>query len=430
MKIIYIIPGFGGTFYCGNCLRDSVFSRAMKANGHDAVPLPLYLPHSLKDFEQQAELPVFYGAVNIYLKQHFKIFRHMPKWLHSFFNSPFILKYAARKSGSTRAEGLEEMTISMLNGDEGYQREELDELIHYIRHHEKPDVVHLSNALLMGLAKKIKEELQVPVYCSLQDEDVWINAMNEIFKPKLWQLMSDKARDIDAFIAVSQYFKKVMQDHMQIPDSKIHVVPLGVDPALYPVQQPATNPQAIGFLSRMNEDNGFGILIDAFIRLKKNPEFSTTKLILTGGKTADDTSYIASQIRKLKKNKLLDFVEFIEFGDKCSSSSMDNFFRKISILSVPVVNGEAFGLYQLEALASGIPVVQPALGAFPEIVQASNAGAVYSPNSDEALADKWQEVLTDPEMIHSMGLNGRRAVEEVFNLHKTTAQLVEIYLKI
>jgi glycosyltransferase involved in cell wall biosynthesis len=429
MKIIYIIPGFGGTYYCGNCLRDSVFSKAMKANGHDAVTLPLYLPHSIKDFAHQAEVPVFYGAVNIYLKQHFKVFRHMPRWLHSFFNSPFLLKYAAKKSGSTRAEGLEEMTISMLNGAEGFQHEELNELIDYIRHHEKPDVVHLSNALLMGLAKKIKEELRVPVFCSLQDEDVWINAMKESYKPKLWQLMSNKVKDIDAFIAVSHYFKKVMQNNMQIPDSKIFAVPIGVDPDLYTAHLPASNPQAIGYLSRMNEENGFGILIDAFIKLKKNPEFSSTRLILTGGKTDDDKPYISKQIKKLERQNIIDYVEFIEFGDKCSTSNMESFFDKISILSVPVVNGEAFGLYLLEAMASGIPVVQPALGAFPEIVKASNGGAIYSPNSADALCEKWQEVLQDTSRLDSLSHNSRKAVEEIFNLHRTTAQLVEIYRK-
>ncbi len=430
MKIIYIVPSFGGSFYCGNCLRDSVFSKAMKANGHDAVTLPLYLPHSIKEFAHHPEVPVFYGAVNIYLKQQFKVFRHMPKWLYSFFNSPFILKLAAMKSGSTRAEGLEEMTISMLNGAEGFQADELDELIQYIRHHEKPDVIHLSNALLMGLAKKMKEELQVPVFCSLQDEDVWINAMNEQYKPKLWQLMSEKAQDIDAFIAVSHYFKNVMQQYMDIPDSKIHAVHLGVDPELYKLRIPAYDPQAIGFLSRMNEENGFGILIDAFIRLKQNPAFASVKLVLTGGKTGDDNKFISKQLQKLKKNSLSEQVEILDFGDKCTTDTLEVFFDKISVLSVPVVHGEAFGLYLLEAMASGIPLVQPAVGAFPEIVETSNAGYIYSPNTADALCDKWAEVLQDKDNLNTSGDNGRRAVEDIFNLRKTTAQLVEIYVKI
>ncbi|MBI5541019.1 MAG: glycosyltransferase family 4 protein [Bacteroidia bacterium] len=424
MKITYIVPGFGGTFYCGNCLRDSAFSKALKAQGHDSITLPLYLPHSIEEFAHQSEVPVFYGAVNIYLKQNFKLFRKMPKWLYKFFNSPFILKYAAKKSGSTRAEGLEEMTISMLKGADGFQTEELNQLIYYLKHHEKPDVVHLSNALLMGLAAKIKEELNVPVFCSLQDEDVWINAMQEHYKPKLWQLMSEKAKDIDAFIAVSDFFKNIMQKNMQIEEEKLHVIHLGVNPEMYNVHSPAQNPQAIGYLSRMNEENGFEIVIDAFIKIKTQPELSNLKLILTGGKTSDDNKFIQKQINKLEKNKVLQFVEFV---DDFRTSVLDEFFNKITVLSVPVLNGEAFGLYQLESLASGIPIVQPDLAAFPEIVEISKAGAIYKPNTSDALAEKLAEVLSDQTRLNLMSINGRKAIEEKFNLKVSTKRLVEIY---
>ena len=172
MKIINIVPGFGGTFYCGNCLRDSGFTQALQSLGHEAHTLPIYLPLFTGKEQNENSTPVFYGAVNIYLKQNYSIFRHMPAWLYRFFNSASILKYAAKKAGSTRAHGLEEMTLSMLRGHEGYQKEELQMLIDYLRDYEKPDVVHLSNALLLGLAHKIKNELGIPVVCSLQDEDL------------------------------------------------------------------------------------------------------------------------------------------------------------------------------------------------------------------------------------------------------------------
>ena len=123
MKIVNIVPGFGGSFYCGNCLRDSSYVKSLRDAGHDAVTLPIYLPLTLNG-EHQQDTPVFYGAINIYLKQQFPFLRNMPKWMEKFFNSPSFLKYAAKKAGSTRAEGLEEMTISMLQGHEGYQKEE------------------------------------------------------------------------------------------------------------------------------------------------------------------------------------------------------------------------------------------------------------------------------------------------------------------
>jgi len=424
MKITYIVPGFGGTFYCGNCLRDRAFAKSLKDLGHDSITLPLYLPHSIEEFIRQTDVPVFYGAVNIYLKQNYRLFRKMPDWLYKFFNSELILKYAAKKSGSTRASGLEEMTISMLKGADGFQNEELNQLIDFLKHNEKPDVVHLSNALLIGLAAKIKEELKIPVFCSLQDEDVWIDAMSENYKPILWKLMSLKANDVDGFIAVSDYFANIMKKNMNIAENKLHIVHLGVEPNAYKVQTPNFDSPAIGYLSRINEENGFGILVDSFIQLKKKQDFKNLKLIVTGGKTNDDNRFINKQLKKLRKENIIHDVEFI---NNFNTNELNKFFQKLTVLSVPVLKGEAFGLYQLESLASGIPIVQPDLGAFPEIIKESGGGVIFSPNTSFALAEKLDEVLSNHEKLIQMSKNGRKAVEEKFNINSLAEKWVEIY---
>ncbi|MDA3954503.1 MAG: glycosyltransferase family 4 protein [Bacteroidales bacterium] len=427
MKIINIVPGFGGTFYCGNCLRDSAFTNSLKKTGHDAITLPLYLPLNSMNSSSENDLPVFYGAVNVYLEQKFRFFRHMPKWLHKFFNSPAILRYASKKSESTRASGLEEMTISMLKGAEGYQEEELELLINFLKYHEKPDVVHLSNALLMGLAGRIREELNIPVICSLQDEDVWIDAMNDNYRTKLWDIMCEKSKDIDAFVAVSQYFGDVMQKRMCIPNEKLHIVPIGVDPKVYRFSEPVQNPPVIGYLSRMNKENGFEVLIDAFIELKKKDKFKNVLLKATGGKTSDDNKFLNKQLKKLKRNGIEKDIEFI---DNFSIEKLNDFFEKLTVLSVPVLKGEAFGMYQLESLACGIPIVQPALGAFPEIAKETNGGVIYEPNTPDILAEKLTEVLSDREKIKELGSNGRKAVENKYNTDELTRQMLIIYEKV
>ena len=176
-----------------------------------------------------------------------------------------------------------------------------------------------------------------------------------------------------------------MQKKMSIPDNKLHVLHVGVNPEVYTYSKPATKPHAIGYLSRICEENGFEILVDAFIRLKENPAFSNLKLKATGGMTGDDTKFINKQINKLKqKNIYKDF----EIQEDFTETALRDFFRSISVLSVPVLKGEAFGLYQLEALASGVPLVQPALGAFPEISKATGGGVIYEPNTATALPEK------------------------------------------
>lgn len=424
MKIINIVPGFGGAFYCGNCLRDSAYTQSLKKAGHDSVTIPLYLPLTINNHTDKNNMPVFYGAVNIYLEQKFKIFRHMPDWLHRFFNSPAILRYAAKKSGSTRADGLEEMTISMLKGAEGYQKDELKQLIDYLKNHEKPDVVHLSNALLIGLARKIKQELNIPVVCSLQDEDVWVDAMHEEYQEHMWNLMAERGKDVDAFVAVSNYFADLMKKKMQIPDDKMHTIYIGVEPENYEMSIPVENPPVIGYLSRLNEENGFEVLIDAFIKLKKMPGFQDAKLKATGGYTDDDRKFIKKQVKKLKKNGFAGNFEIIE---NFQLDHLKSFFSELSVLSVPVLKGEAFGLYQLESLASGVPIVQPALGAFPEIVKETGGGDTYYPNTPDALADKLYELLSQYHKIQDMSVSGRKAVVEKFNTSELTKKMIDVY---
>jgi len=427
MKIVNIVPGFGGSFYCGNCLRDSVFVKTLKVIGHEAIMLPVYLPLTLNTNQETNDIPVFYGAVNIYLKQQFKFMRNMPKWMHHFFDSAPILRYAAKKSGSTRADGLEEMTISMLKGAEGLQAEELDQLINYLKHHEKPDIVHLSNSLLLGMAAKIKEELNIPVVCSLQDEDVWIDAMTPDYRVKLWNLMAEKVRDVNAFIAVSHYFADVMKNKMHIPDNKIFVVPIGVDPEQYDVFSPSLNPLVIGYISRLCEENGLEVLIDAFIELKDNSVHKNAKLRLTGGKTGDDKAFINKQIKKLKKKG---YFEDVEWQDDFSLNSRSSFFQGLTVVSVPVLKGEAFGLYQLESMASGIPVLQPALGAFPEIAESTCGGAIYEPNTPIVLASALVNLFSDPVKLQKMSEAGRKAVMATYNARILAGKMVEVYEKI
>jgi len=424
MHIVNIVPGFGGTFYCGNCLRDSGYTAALGESGHESTTIPIYLPLSMDHIAHDSEIPVFYGAIGVYLKQNFSLFRYLPSWMLDFFNADFFLKLAAKRAGSTRAAGLEKMTISMLQGHEGYQVDELMTLIHFLKNHLKPDVIHLSNALLLGLAKKMKQELNATIVCSLQDEDVWIDAMRPQYVPLLWNMMADKAKDVDAFISVSHYFAQVMIDKMKLDREKVHVVHVGIEPETYAFESPVKQTKTIGYMSRLNEENGLGIVVDAFIQLKKNLEFCDCQLKLTGGSTGDDKKYIRKQVSKLKKAGVLEDVEFLEVYE---GEEKKAFLRSLSVLTVPVIKGEAFGLYQLEALASGTPIIQPKLGAFPEIIEATGGGKIYSPNTSSALYEALREVLTDPDLLLSMARRGHASVNDKFNIKKLIHKMLQVY---
>jgi len=423
MKIAHIIPGSGGSFYCGNCLRDSKYIRALKDLGHQVIKVPLYLP-IFDDAHDLDEVPVFYGAVNLYLKQQFPIFRHMPAFVEHVLDSKSILEMAARKAGSTRAKGLEGMTISMLLGEEGGQKEELERLVDWLADDAKPDVIHLSNALLLGLAHRIKERMNVAVVCSLQDEDVWVDAMDDHFRKEVWDLMSERGKDVDVFIPVSNYFATEIHQRMTIPESKMKTVHLGVDTADYSPKPIAAKGPVIGYLSRMCEENGLAVLVDAYLILRENPEYSAVQLKITGGKTGDDLHFIKEQKQKISKAGLENDVFWAE---EFEGEERQKFFDSVRLISVPVLNGEAFGLYQLEAIASGIPMIQPALGAFPEVINLSGGGVIYGDNKPELLAEALGELIFDDIRLQELSAAGIGGVKAHFDIHAQAKKMVAVY---
>jgi glycosyltransferase involved in cell wall biosynthesis len=426
MKIAQIIPGSGGSFYCGNCMRDSKYMKAFKDLGHQVIKVPLYLP-LFEDAHDLEEVPVFYGAVNLYLKQQFPLFRHLPSFVEHALDSKSVLNMAARKAGSTRAKGLEEMTISMLLGEDGGQKEELDKLVHWLANDARPDVVHLSNALLLGLARQIKQRLNIPVICSLQDEDVWVDAMNDQYRQKVWDLMSERGKDVDKFIAVSDFFAGEIHQRMAVPQSNMQTVHLGVDTSDYSPKNITEKEPVIGYLSRMCEENGLAVLVDAFILLKKDPTYSSVKLKITGGKTGDDLQFIKEQKKKITQANLTNEVNWVE---EFEGAERQKFFDSVRVVSVPVLHGEAFGLYQLEAMASGIPMVQPALGAFPEVMQISGGGMIYSPNKPKELAKALASLILNDEKLQQLSTAAIQGVNQHFDIHAQARKMMEVYERV
>lgn len=423
MDIVQIIPGSGGSFYCGNCLRDFKQMKTLREAGHEVTMIPMYLP-LFSDEMPDNDIPIFFGAVSTYLKELYPIVRMLPKWLLKLLDSKPVLRLAARKSGSTRAKGLEDMTISMLLGEKGIHASELDKMVNWISKNLKPDIIHISNALLSGLAPKLKKHINAPIVCSLQDEDVWVDVMPENFRERIWDIMQQNNDYIDKYISVSKYYSETMQKRLNIEKSKLETIHLGIDAENYQVTNINSKQPSIGYMSRMCHENGFDILIDAFILLKQQEIHKELKLYANGGSTSDDKTYLKQIRQKLQSHNLSDqVIIYDEFNDNTKT----DFYSKVQLLSVPVRNGEAFGIYLLEAMASGIPVIQPNLGAFPEIIELSEAGATYSPNTPEALASKLSETLLNKELQESMSKNAIKTTNTIFNDKTQGERLLKVY---
>jgi len=426
MRIVQLVPGAGGDFYCENCLREGGLVRAVRAAGHDMHVVPLYLPLRTETEVRGPDSPIFFGGVNVYLQQRWGLFRRTPRWLDRLFDSRFLLGRIARRAPMTDEALLGETTLSMLAGADGRQVKELRRLVDWLGQGPRPDVIGLSNILLAGLARRIKAELNVPVVSVLQDEDGFLDSLPDSCRQRAWDLLCHRAGDIDAFVPVSRFYGRQMQRRLGLDERKIHVVHTGVEPERYPAREAPPEPAAIGFLSQMSRPKGLHTLAAAFELLKPQPAHARLKLRIAGGKTDADEPYLREVRDRLAAAGMSDDVEFIdrlEWGDKL------RFLASLSVLSVPTVRGEAFGLYAVEAMACGVPVVLPRHGGAVEIVEAAGGGLLSEPNDPAALAWTIERVLLDRGLARTLSEAGRKGVAEHFDVGRMAAQMLDVWRK-
>lgn len=428
MKIVYLITGSGGSFYCGNCYRDMLYVRAIrKVPGIKASAIPLYLPPDKTTSEESGfDKNVFFGAISMYLREKVKFLRNMPAILDKFLDSRLFLRFAAKQAGTTSTEGYEELTINMIEGDNAFRKAEVDRLVKYLMKDGKPDIIHLSNALILGIARQLKKRIDVKVVCSLLNEDDWIDDMAEPFRSRAWKMIAKEAGYVDIFVTPSNYYKELFKNKTKLKCDNVMVVPLGFDPEMDTVERPEREPSAIGYFSRINSYNGFDKLVDAFIEMKKEDMIPGLTLNVCGGYTGTDKNFVSRQIKKIREHHLEKSVKiYPEFeGDR----KME-FFRDVDVISVPVRKYDGYGLYLLEANAAGIPVVQPATGAFPEIIERTKGGIIYSPDTVQELAANLTRLLTDRKLASSLGESGRKMVRQELSLDRMSAGLSEVYKK-
>ncbi len=425
MKIAYLVTGSGDSFYCGNCHRDRLYASSLNELGDNEITaVPLYLPPLGEDFGDEFENPVFFGAVSMFLRERVKMFEHLPSFMDKIFDAPPLLRFAAKKAGATRTEGFEETTLNMIRGDDQSRIKEISRLSKHLSENGKPDIIHLSNALIMGLAKQLKEVLGSKIICSLQNEDDWIDEMIEPYRSQAWKLIGKESVNIDKFISPSKYFKDLVVEKTGIKPEQIEVIPSGLEENAFQSLTKKGETPAIGFYSRLSYPNGLDKLVDAFISIMKKGEIPEMQLHICGGYTTDNKPFLKEQLHKIKNNGLDHLVKlYSAFHGK----QKEEFFSSIDIMSVPVRKPDASGLYILTANSAGVPVVQPATGAFPEIIEMSGGGITYSPDTVDQLAISITDLIKDKEKLLSLGKNGRERVHELLSTRKMAEGILNVY---
>lgn len=427
MRIAQFTPGAGNDIYCENCLRDATLVRAFRKQGHEVLMIPLYLPLAIDKDEQVSNAPIFFGGINVYLQQQSSFFRKTPGWIDRIFDRQKLLEWVSRRTQMVNAQVLGQTTMSMLKGEDGRQVKELERLVGWLNAKEnKPDIICLSNVLLAGMAGSLRGTIGVPVVCLLQDEDKFLDKLVPPYARQGWEILSECVHNIEAFVAVSNYYAGVMKKRLKLESNKLHVVYPGVPLDEYKPADTKPGIPTIGYLSQMSSDKGLDILVEAFVIIKRNEKLKNAKLCIAGEQGKEDKTFVDHIKRQLNSHGLLNDVEIIsDFGRK----EKIEFLQKLSVLSVPEKHPSAYGLYVIEALATGVPVVEPATELFTELLKQTGGGLLYKPNTAGKLAETIEKLLMDADYAERLGRQGRDAIIEKFNIEKTAEEIGRIFMK-
>ncbi len=420
MKIVFLTAGTG-SYYCGACMRDNTLARELHRAGHDVTIAPMYLPLTLDEttLAGAENVPVFFGGINVFLQQKLAFFRKTPAAFDRLLNSAGLLRWAARHSHMTSARTHGEMALDMLNVDASQLRKELDKLLDWLGDIAKPDLVCLSNALLAGFTPELKRRLGAPVALFFQGEDGFLDGLPEPYRTQCWAALARHLPASDALLAPSRHYADFMTRRLGLAPDAVEVVPNGIDLNGYSVADPPPATPTIGYLARMCREKGIELLVAAFILLARDLGDTTTRLRIAGAATEGDQRLIAQL-----KSRLADagLAPRVEWRPNLTREEKIAFLRGLTLFSVPTIYEEAFGLYVVEAMACGIPVVQPDAASFPEIVGATGGGICVPPKDAAALARAWQQLLADAPRRAALGRAGRLGVEKLFSAPSMSAQ--------
>ena len=413
--------------YCGSCLRDNAMATELIALGHDVLLLPVYTP-TFTDEPNVSRDHIVLGGISAYLEQYVPFFRKTPAWLDRLWDSKAVLSLASRKSISTNPKMLGEMTVSVLKGEDGFQRKEIQKLIDWLQTEPLPDVINLPYTLLIGLAAPLKEALNRPILCTLQGEDLFLDGLQEPYRSESMNLIREQLENVDLFLSVSEYYAEFMPRYLGIPSHKIRVVPLGVNPNGFELREPeASRSFTVGFLARVAPEKGLHVLAEAYRLLRQSGDLPQARFEVAGYMAPDCVPYLNDIEKKLKQAGLGDEFNYRGVLDRTEKIA---FLRGLDVMSIPATYDEPKGVSLLEAMACGVPLVQPRRGGFTEIVEKTGGGLLVRPDDPQSLADGIREIYRNPQLAADLGAKGFRGVRDHYTARHMADRVLEAYERV
>jgi glycosyltransferase involved in cell wall biosynthesis len=426
LKIVQLTPG-AGDMYCGNCLRDNALVAEWNKMGHNVCMVPMYLPLTLDEPDQSEGVPVFFGGINVSMSHKVPwLWRWIPEKLRKLLDSRSLLKSIGKKVSKTNPAEVGALTVSMLKGEEGNQLRELRELSDWIQKEHKPDVIIFSNALLLGMHNHLKKVTGSKTVCFITGEDTFLDTLPEPHRSQAWNLVREHTKQVDVLIAPSHYYAKYMSERLDLQN--IHIVYNGINTKGFESDASDKCPTrhgslTLGFFARMCATKGLDILIDAFIEIRKRGNVPNLKLKIGGNLNPWNESWVSQLKQKLQSENL---SKDVSFHPNVSREEKIQFLRSLDVLSVPAVGKEPFGFYVIESIAAGVPVVMPEASSFPELIEKSGGGVLYSSENRLALVEALEMLFTDEAKRQHLSVTGRKNALEFFSVQRAAQESNEL----
>jgi len=423
VRILAITAGAGG-MYCGSCVRDNALATEMMARGHDVSLLPIYTP-TLTDEQNVSGDQVLFGGISVYLQQHVPLLRRTPRILDKLWDSASVIRAFASRSSAVDPKFLGELTVSTLRGEQGFQAKEVGKLVDWLKEQPRFDAIVLPNSMLISLAAPIRRAVGGPILCTLQGEDLFLEGLDEPYKSESLALIRGQIAEVDGFIAVSRYYGEFMARYLGIPTEKVDVVPLGITLDGHAAERPEKGgPFTIGYFARIAPEKSLDILAEAYRILRRDKGLPPSRLEAAGYMAPEHKPFLAQIEERLREVGLHDEFRYHGTVDRAAKI---RFLQGLDVLSVPSRYVEPKGLYLLEAMANGVPVVQPRHGAFPEVIEATGGGLLFDPGKPESLADAILSLWRDRDRARAMGRRGAEGVVRHYGAARMAEKALEVY---
>lgn len=426
--------------YCGSCMHDNALARELGSRGHECLLLPVYTPIRTDATDFSAG-PIFFGGVNVYLQQKWPWLGRLPGPLLRLLDRPGFLRFATRRAGGTDPALLGDLTVSMLKGTHGHQATEARRLIDWLRDDFRPDLIVLTNLLIGGCIPELKEEIGAKIMVWLQGDDIFLDHLPDGSRREATELMGELAQQVDGCLVNSEFYAAKMGLRLGVGRERFEVLPLAIDttpfdvvvsglregepreaglPEMGPPELGQTGEDRkvvkLGYFARLAPEKGFHNLVEAFIELSRRPGMERVELHYGGWLGEQHRGYVDAQVELMRRAGLEG--RFHHHG----SPSLDEklaLLRSLDLFCVPTDYEECKGLYVLEALAAGVPVVQPEHGAFPELLASTGGGRLYPAGDRAALVGSLESLLLEGASRKQLGA---AAIERVRAKHAMASQ--------